>query len=792
MLALETRFSENTAAFIGEQASNPILARRFALSSTPSAIPDSKEFPSYPDRFESFAATVRGLTAELGSTPQRWRRAIRIALTTAVGAGVTATLQIANPLGLTLLYNFAAPEMTIGFGAGIRFLLGAAILQVLGLALCGAMADSAIPHLAIFTVLCLVSSYLIYANPRIGRLWIWVQIPVLTAFYLIIFDPGGIGWNDEQAFAGVAVAVAILYLANTVLWPRPAAEVLGESLANTLDRSRRRLALLLDCWTGYDEPRPADDRPVASKLGYHLNLLDAVARHSDGMEMLASQLAAVMVAERIHNEIDRIGVLVSANVPVAMSDEMRGGLEQAAVYLDAMLEGYLEELGGLGGEGVAPEAQLGSAWSPPLAATMRSQLARLKEDSGGAVRTDHHPTAVLLERLENLCGLLEIHPAQLPLHALFDDSAQPARSPVQSPLPDQGQGTDPSQSTLHPLPFASPARTLNPFLLRYSGRHTIAMAVAFVTGLFANNPALHAALWLLMIGGPPSHGATVRKFVIRAIGAAAALGLAVLATALISPGATNLFPYMAAIFIAVLVMAYIGEAGGLLSYLSIGGTAFVIAFSGTGPRNDAFGSIWTIWGISFGMLIRAVVSIFWPERASRTLVEEFQAPLESMLELVAAAPRRSQDAKRVRTAEATLITGIRTMLGIANDAQLEGRGAGIDAANLVDALDTLRRIGFILGNRALRDREPAATAGNAIDGPAESLDAAVHARFADWLESLRLQDAEGTPSLAPLREMVMNCQAPELTGWPASTREDDFVIALVLTLEEQLTTVSLH
>jgi hypothetical protein len=171
---------------------------------------------------------------------------------------------------------------------------------------------------------------------------------------------------------------------------------------------------------------------------------------------------------------------------------------------------------------------------------------------------------------------------------------------------------------------------------------------------------------------PSIHGATVRKFVIRAIGAAAALGLAVLATAVISPSATNLFPYMIAIFMGVLVMAYVGEAGGLLSYLSIGGTAFLIAFSGTGPRNDAFGSIWTIWGISFGMLIRAVVSIFWPERASRTLVEEFQSPLESMLELVAAAHRRSQDASQVRTAEATLITGLRTMLGIANDAQLEG------------------------------------------------------------------------------------------------------------------------
>ena len=102
---------------------------------------------------------------------------------------------------------------------------------------------------------------------------------------------------------------------------------------------------------------------------------------------------------------------------------------------------------------------------------------------------------------------------------------------------------------------------------------------------------------------------------------------------------------------------------------------------------------------------------------------------------------------------------------------------------------TLRRVGFILGNRALRNPESAdATA----DGKAQSLETALHTRFADWLESLRVQDAEGTPSLAPLREMVMNCQAPELTAGPASAREDERVIALMRTLEEQLKTVSLH
>ncbi|MGO9059951.1 MAG: hypothetical protein ACLQU2_21605, partial [Candidatus Binataceae bacterium] len=433
----------------------------------------------------------------------------------------------------------------------------------------------------------------------------------------------------------------------------------------------------------------------------------------------------------------------------------------------------------------------------------RTLLARLGEQSAGAAGDAGRPGALLIARLENLCDILEIHPAELPLPSLFPDSAQPSRLPSSAPLPDHGEGEDsatPQRPNLDPfsephtepsvpLAFAPHRPRLNRFLLRYTARHTIAMGLAFVTGLFANNPALHAALWLIMIGGPPSHGATVRKFTVRAIGAAAALGLAVLATILVSPSATSVFPYMVATFVGVLVMAYIGEGGGLLSYLSIGGTAFVIAFSSLGPRDDPFGSIWTIWGISFGMLIRAAVSMFWRERASRTLVEEFQAPLESILELAGAAHRRCRDADDIWPAEITLAGGIRTMLAIANDAQLEGRSAGIDAANLVDALDSLRRVGFILGNRALRNPESAdATA----DGKAQSLETALHTRFADWLESLRVQDAEGTPSLAPLREMVMNCQAPELTAGPASAREDERVIALMRTLEEQLKTVSLH
>jgi len=775
------------------------------LSSTPSAITGSGELRRGRRReaigLAEMARALRALGAELGSSPQRWRRSARIALITGFGAALTAAAQIANPLGLTLLFNFAAPEMAISFAAAVRFLAGAAVLQALGLALAGAMADSAIPHLMMFTALSLASGYVIYADSRIGRLWVWVQVPVLTAFYLVIFDPGGFGWNAEQAFAGVAIAVAILYAANSLLWPQPADAVLDESLAYTLDRSRRRLGALLDIWAGRGGRRPADDRPVASKLGYHLTLLAPAAHHSKTVEVPAALLAAVIVAERIHNEIERVAELVAAYAPFPMSQEAESGLLAAGAEIDTMLERYLAGLVGPGSE------------AAPQSAALRSRLASLSQQGDGAAGAAGGPVALLVARLLAICDLLVIDPAERPLprvshpqDSLAGETPAPARpissagdSPL-SPLPHsvvgegKGEGSDALQQLSTAgvseaaaqmavaLPHASRHRNLSRFLLRYTVRHTIAMVLAFITGLFANNAALHAALWLLMIGGPPSHGATVRKFTIRAIGAALALGLAALGTILLAPNSTTIFSYALAVTAGALAMAYIGQGGGLLSYLSIGGTAFVIAFSGPGPRNDAFGSIWTIWGISFGMLIRAAVSLVWRERASRTLVEEFQAPLEAILEILSAAQRRDSDT----AAELAFIGGIREMLSIANDAQLEGRGAGIDAISLVDALDTMRRIGFILANRALYVHSAADAERD------ESFDAVLRARFADWLESLRIQDREASLSLAPLREMVVHCTAPDLGRWAESEGEQGKLAALVRTLEEQLKTVSLY
>ena len=210
-----------------------------------------------------------------------------------------------------------------------------------------------------------------------------------------------------------------------------------------------------------------------------------------------------------------------------------------------------------------------------------------------------------------------------------------------------------------------------------------------------------------MLGGPPSHGATVRKFTMRALGSAGALLIATAATVILAPNFGSLLPYAVAIFAGTLPLAYAGESGGIIPYLAIGGTAFVIAFSGPGPRRDLVGSIWTIWGISLGMVIRAVVSALWPEQTARTLAEQFQAPLEAILTLLSANTQGASGGELSAASEAQLMAGLQMILAVANDTRLEGSHAEIDASALIAAADQLLRVGCLLGHvRSLPNESP--------------------------------------------------------------------------------------
>lgn len=702
---------------------------------------------------------LRMIFAELAPTPYRWGRSARAASITALGAGIMAAMQISNPLGLTLLVSFALPEAAFPLSRGLGFLCAAAILQTTALAVVGTLADVPMIHLSVFILLSLVTSYLIYSVPTLGRLWVWIQVPVITAFYMVMFVPRELGWDNAQMFAGLAIAVGLLLVFNNLVWARPAQMVLADSITATLERSRRRLA---DLFAIAINQASADvDRPVASKLGHHVDLLAAAIAGGGNPARRGNLIASVMSAQRIHNQVERFAAEVlrapSAAIDPAAAEELR----KIASAIDRRFDIFVAELR----RRIAnPErGERAAAETEPLGAASNAALA----DQLQRAEQEYPELSAITSSIELFLPLLESDPLELPI--------------------DEGE----SEADVSAVPH-KPSR----FLVRYSVRHTIALTIAFVVGLWDHNQALHAAIWLLILGGPPSHGATVRKFTMRALGSSAAIVLAALGTVIVAPNYTSFGPYMVVIFIGTLLTTYIGEGGGILSYMAIGGTAFVIAYSGPGPRAEVLGSIWSVWGISLGMIIRAAVSLVWRERPSRTLAEQFQAPLEALIEMTPASNHTVNRSSRMQ-AETAMAGSIQTMLQIASDAQLEGRSAGIDAKNLVDALDTLGRLAFALANLSRLTNE------DQVGGDRVAVTDALRIRFVEWLVNLRDQTESGTVSRAPLRMMIAKAGVAALE--PVALAKDTGpqpvsativlehkILSLTLTLERQLTTISLN
>jgi len=694
--------------------------------------------------------SLKAIFAELAPTRQKWLRALRVASITALGAGVLATMQIVNPLGLTMLANLSLPEAAFPLARGIIFLFGAAVSQTLAVAGAAALADSPALELAAFIVLSLVTSYLIYAVPILGRLWLWIQVPVVTAFYMVLFVPAGLGLDNAQMFAGLAIAGAVLLLFNNLIWPEPVRFVLTDSLVETIARSRSRFARLIAIALG--GVASGEDRPEPSQLGHHVALLGQIHGMSKPGE-LGRMLAAVMRVERIHNQLDRLAPIV---------------LQKSGAFSKSTA----------GTELRAPAATI-DGWFAQLSSRIRQEVTGTASIADGLTQLDAawDLPARLMQIGRTYPELAELAAEIAALGELLEDSGFEMAD---------DEGTTAGDSSLLP-------RRADRFLVRFAARHTLALTIAFLLGLWDNSSALHAAIWLLMLGGPPSHGATLRKFTMRALGSSGALALAALGTIAVAPNYTSLVPYMAAIFIGVLLMAYVGEGGGILSYLAIGGTAFVIGYSGPGPRSEVLGSIWSIWGISLGMIIRAGVTLMWREHSYRTLAEEFQAPLAAIVEVI----RSTEDASDVsrRTAARTkLVNSIQVILGVANDALLEGRSAGIDANNLIEALDTLLRLAFILGGpEQVTDGEPAIST---------TVTEAIRFRFQTWLEKLHAETEYEVISSAPLRRMVLETAVPPLDGImgpdesnatrsPIRTKADRRIINLVLLLEKKLSAISL-
>lgn len=177
-----------------------------------------------------------------------------------------------------------------------------------------------------------------------------MAVGTITTVYVGIFEPGQIGWGSTYTFDGILVATLVMVVFDTLIWPSPAEPRLLESIAADLERISGHFRLVGKRYLDpFADPLPASQ--VTSILARNLALLKSVEEHTKpAPERLASLLHAVMTAEHVYLEVERLAVLADEPVSDRVRQHHREELELALQTLEKALTATTEDiLAGLDG-----------------------------------------------------------------------------------------------------------------------------------------------------------------------------------------------------------------------------------------------------------------------------------------------------------------------------------------------------------------------------------------------------------------------------------------------------------
>ena len=262
-------------------------------------------------------SAIAFLSKELAPTHRRFVEAARTALKTTVTTGCAATLQILGPFGALFAFRLGQPGISFGLFEGGIIIVSAAIMQAAIVPITGKLLDYPGLIIAFLFVVFAALGYLL-SNTRLFLILALVAVGTITTVYVGIFEPGQIGWSSTYTFDGILAATLVMVAVDTWIWPSPAEPRLLESVAADFERSRMRLEIV---GQRYLDPlsAPLPTTQLASRLASHLALLESIKEHAKPTpERLAALLDAVVTAERIFLEVERLAVL--ADEPL---DEIR-------------------------------------------------------------------------------------------------------------------------------------------------------------------------------------------------------------------------------------------------------------------------------------------------------------------------------------------------------------------------------------------------------------------------------------------------------------------------------------
>ena len=240
-------------------------------------------------------------------------------------------------------------------------------------------------------------------------------------------------------------------------------------------------------------------------------------------------------------------------------------------------------------------------------------------------------------------------------------------------------------------------------MVRHSLKTGLAVAVAFVVSLMAHHPQLAVMIQTVLLVGPPTFGAQVRKMGLRLAGGVAGALLVIPTIMILSPNFDGIGAYLIANFIVLLIAAYIATSTTRINYAGLqGGISFVIAVATLAPSLDVTEPLWRIWGTILGLLITTIVFLLvQPEYSGRALAERMPPFLRAVILMISYGSEQPVAEERMRSLQMYTVRAYQEILSIAEDARLEGYRSGIDHTALIDVAENLARIGYRLGDVAM-------------------------------------------------------------------------------------------
>jgi uncharacterized membrane protein YccC len=698
------------------------------------------------------------LAKELALRPHRVGTSLRWATIATIGAGLMAACHVDSVLGPYIVWLMLGPVAMMSPRMAVGYLAVTGALLAASVPLAGILAEAPWLMLSFVGIFTALSTYQINTR-KLGAIGLVWQVVTLDSFYAVVFAPGNFGWSDAALFGGCAIAFGLIAVFDTWIWPQPAEAVLLESLAASLDRMRVRF---LQASTFYLDERAAQrppEPPATSETPVQLELLDRAASEGIGAHRRGVLLGATTVVERLHIRVDRIAILAREELPRGVRTMIRPELELVRNAIADALEELARETRVSIRTGVDEPPSPASARVRPALDTMDARIGEVRHlyigRAGGAEIANF---AALTENLHGIGRLVE----------------RPLDEP---PLPAES-GQAPTHAASQP----------DPAMVRYCLKVALCLMVGYLTGLTTQRADLSTILTTIIVTALPTYGASLRKTILRIVGAILGGAVSLLAIVMVTPNFETLPSYMFVTFIVLLISGYVSLSSGRVAYAGKQlGTTYLLVFAGLRPALDVYSPLWRAWGILLGTIVVTVIFfILWPEYAGDSLLPRLRKVIRNTLMLMPGGAWAGSEGE-IETASNEITQVLSEILQVADDARIEGRKSLIDHDAVVSSAGTIRRIAHRLAASAIRRiTDPLPGLDDATQAARDATFAAIRRRLEVWLAFYQSnQSLNGVAARALAAGHSRDEIARPMEEFAGRVEADGFALIAAWTLEQR-------